>query len=338
MTSTNRREQVSVPGAALWRMGLRAVSPRGPAARLSIVLFHRVLSEPDSIFPDEMHRTQFDAICGWLAQWYRVLPLDLAVEKLAQGTLPERALSITFDDGYADNHDVAMPILQSHGLSATFFIARGFLDGGRMWNDTVVESVRGCQKEVLDLSGLDLGCDAEMPLTAPQERRQLAVRLLNAIKYLEPERRLATVSTIAERSAAALPGNLMMSSGQLRAMADAGMQIGAHTMTHPILSRLSDAEARREISNSKSQLEELLGRSVSLFAYPNGKPTVDYTSRDVQLVREAGFKAAVSTAYGAAKLRQTDLFQLPRFTPWDKDCARFGLRMVRNYFVRPESA
>ncbi len=337
MTAAVLMKSPPLPAAPLWRAGLRFLSPAGASARLSIVLFHRVLPNPDPMFPEEMHRTRFDAICGWLARWFCVLPLDEAVQRLHQGSLPERALCITFDDGYADNHDVAMPVLQSHGLTATFFIACSFLDGGRMWNDTIVESVRLSQKGALDLSGLDTGLGALIPLTSLDDRRRLAMQLLDATKYLEPAQRQAMADRIAERSGATLPSSLMMSSIQLQAMARAGMQIGAHTLTHPILARIDEADARREIAESKGQLEALLGQRMELFAYPNGKPGRDYTARDVELVRQAGFAAAVSTAYGAARSGQDSMFQLPRFTPWDQDRTRFGLRLARNFFAKPDS-
>ena len=79
--------------------------------------------------------------------------------RLQQGRLPPRALAITFDDGYADNRTVAAPLLERHGLPCTFFVATGFLDGGRMWNDTLIETVRRAPGQTLDLRDLtpDLG-------------------------------------------------------------------------------------------------------------------------------------------------------------------------------------
>jgi peptidoglycan/xylan/chitin deacetylase (PgdA/CDA1 family) len=328
--------QPSAGWSPLWRAGLQGLSPAGERARLSIVLFHRVFAEPDPMFPDEMHRARFDTLCGWLARWYRVLPLDEAARRLADGSLPARALCITFDDGYADNHDVALPVLQRHGLPATFFIATNFLDGGRMWNDTVVESVRRCQADRVELSGLSLPLEGAALLTGWDQRRHWASKLLGVTKYLPPAERLDAVSRIAQRFGATLPDDLMMSTAQLRAMAAAGMQIGAHTMSHPILATLDDAAAAREITLGKSRLEALLDQPVTLFAYPNGRPRTDYLPRDVALVRGAGFAAAVSTAAGAAGPGPGDPFQLPRFTPWDHQRTRFGLRMARNYFTRAD--
>jgi peptidoglycan/xylan/chitin deacetylase (PgdA/CDA1 family) len=311
---------------------LRRLSPAGPQARLSTLIFHRVLTEPDPLFPAEIDASGFDAVCGWLAAWFTVLPLDEAVRRLEEGSLPERALSITFDDGYRDNHDVALPILRRHGLAATFFIATGFLDGGRMWNDTAIESIRRTSLRHIDLRGIG-GIDFDVtPVDSIAARRVAIERIIGATKYMEPARRQAVVDTIAERAEAALPGDLMMASDQVRAMRTAGMQIGAHTESHPILARLGRAAARREIEQSKHVLEALIGEPVDLFAYPNGKPIEDYSDASVALVRDAGFRAAVSTAPGAAD-RRSDRYQLPRFTPWDRTRLKFAARLGLNLWT-----
>ena len=160
-------------------------------------------------------------------------------------------------------------------------------------------------------------------------RRAPLHRLIERVKYLEPEPRLACVDAITERAQARLPNDLMMRSDQVRGLRAAGMQIGAHTASHPILATLTPAAAADEIARSRAVLEKLLGERVGMFAYPNGKPGVDYLP-DVHpaLVRELGFDAAVSTRWGAAR-RSDDIFQIPRFTPWDRSRGRFGLRLVR---------
>jgi peptidoglycan/xylan/chitin deacetylase (PgdA/CDA1 family) len=107
------------------------------------------------------------------------------------------------------------------------------------------------------------------------------------------------------------------------------MGIGAHTRTHPILASLDAAAARDEIATGRSELEAIAGVPVPLFAYPNGKPGTDYTARDVTLVRELGFAAAVTTAPGVAT-RRADVWQLPRFTPWDRPLWKFGTRLSLN--------
>lgn len=314
------------------RLLLKALSPAGTRGRLSILILHRVLPSVDPLFPSEVDAARFDSMCQWLREYFNVLPLDEAASRLSGGTLPERALAITFDDGYADNHDVALPILQKHGLTATFFIATGFLDGGRMWNDTVIESVRRSPLTALALDGTDAASVGPLPLDSVESRAAAIGKLLGAIKYLPGEKRLACVAAIAERSKSPMPDDLMMRSDQVRALHRAGMQIGAHTVSHPILAKLTPDAARDEIARSKRSLESLLGDSVELFAYPNGKPGTDYTDASVEVVRELGFSSAVSTAVGAAG-KGADPFQLPRFTPWDRSRGRFAARMARNLWT-----
>jgi peptidoglycan/xylan/chitin deacetylase (PgdA/CDA1 family) len=305
------------------------LAPAGPHALLSTLIFHRVLPQPDPLFPSEVDARSFDALCGWLRTWFNVLPLAQALQMLGAGQLPARPLAITFDDGYADNCTVALPILQRHGLNATFFISTGFLDGGIMWNDRVIESIRCVSQPVLDLrnaAGLDLGLH---PLGSVAERRQAIASLLRRIKHLPPAQRDAAVAAVAAAARAELPRDLMLTTPQLLALRDAGMGLGAHTINHPILAKLDRAAAEREIVGGRDQLQALIGQRVGLFAYPNGKPGDDFTDVHAELARRAGFDAAVTTAWGVANAR-SDPFRTPRFTPWDRTRVRFGLRMVGN--------
>ena len=317
----------------MFKTVLKQLSPTGERGRLSVLIFHRVLPAPDPIFPGEVDAVTFDAICQWMKSWCNVLPLDLAAQQLKDRTLPERAVAITFDDGYADNRTQAQPILARHGLPATFFIATDFLDGGRMWNDTVIESVRWCRAAQLDLRSIakpdgsgDLGLHS---IASPTDKRIAIGAIIGQIKYLPVAQRHALTLQIADRAEVQPPTDLMMTSQQVREMRQLDMQIGAHTRTHPILATLSPDAARAEIHESRLCLEQLLGERVGLFAYPNGKPGTDYSPESVQIVRDLGFDAAVSTTWGASHTG-TDPFQIPRFTPWDRSKLRFGARFAGN--------
>lgn len=310
----------------LFRRAFSLVSPSGKNGRLSIFIFHRVLPQPDPLFPDEPDANRFDERIAWINSWFNVLPLDQAITQLGKQLLPDRAAAITFDDGYADNYTIALPILLKHKLSATFFIATGFLDGGRMWNDTIIESVRACHKPILDLTpiGLDV-----FPVGSEHEKREAIATIISKVKYRSTIERVDLTNKIANLANVLPPDNLMMTSQQVRNMREAGMQIGAHTVSHPILASIDITEARFEISESKTFLETLLGERVSLFAYPNGKPGTDYLPEHVALAEELGFDAAVSTAIGSAG-SSVDFYQIPRFTPWDKTRLRFGGRILQN--------
>ena len=309
------------------RLPLSIVSPAGRRGRLSILIFHRVLPRPDPLFPDLPDAVAFEVRMQWVKAWFNVLPLAQAIERLGAGTIPARALAITFDDGYADNEELAAPILKRLGMSATFFVATGFLGGGCMWNDQVIEALRGCAADTLDLGLLGLG---SYSLASTEARRSAVSAVLTGIKHLEPARRQAAANAIAAAAGAPALPNLMMRPEQVRSLRALGMDVGAHTVTHPILTRLSRNAALDEMRTSKLELEHILGEPVRLFAYPNGVPVQDYAAEHANMARECGFDAAVSTAWGAASMA-SDRFQLPRFTPWDTARWRYGARLLGNF-------
>jgi peptidoglycan/xylan/chitin deacetylase (PgdA/CDA1 family) len=312
----------------------RLLSPAGNRALLSILIFHRVLPQVDALFPQEQDARRFTEVLSWVGRWFQVMPLEDAMIRLGNGSLPARAAAITFDDGYADNATQALPILQRHGMVATFFVATGFLDGGRMWNDSIIEAVRLHRSKILDLRDMGLGVH---PVESNDQRRRAILSLLEQIKYLEPGHRREAVVFVKETAGVALPEDLMMSSKQVLQLHQAGMKIGAHTCTHPILARLSDAQALDEIRGGKMALESLLDGAVNLFAYPNGQPGKDYRAEHARMVKQAGFTGAVTTAPGAVA-RHSDVYQMPRFSPWDRSQVRYGVRMLSNLLMDPAVA
>lgn len=311
----------------LYRTAASLFSPAGKNARLSILIYHRVLEEVDELFPSEVTAELFDRQLDALKTVFNVLPLDEAIIRLKSGTLPARAACITFDDGYADNFTLALPVLQKHNLKATFFIATAYLNGGRMFNDTVIHAIRHSQEDQIDLSTFGLGTH---DVSTPEAKRAAIGKILRKVKYLPLGQREETVAEIARLSTnVPLPDGLMMDTYQLKALAESGMEIGGHTARHPILAKLDEAAVLKEIAEGKDYLEDLLAIKLKSFAYPNGVPGQDYLIEQTQLPRKLGFEAAVSTQPGAAN-RKTDLFQLPRFTPWNPNISRFNPMLIRN--------
>ncbi|THF61606.1 polysaccharide deacetylase family protein [Pseudothauera rhizosphaerae] len=307
-------------------LGAGLASPGGRRGKLSILIFHRVLERPDPLLSGLPDVARFRWQMKLLADHFRVLPLREAARRLQDGSLPARAACITFDDGYADNYTTALPALQSFGLPATFFVATAFLDGGRMFNDTLIELARRLPEGRHDFGDEGLGT---IDIRTLADRRALIGKLIGHFKYQPPAQRLAAAEALARRFRVDLPDDLMMSTDQLRALhRSPDVEIGGHTRSHPILTRLDDDEALDEIRAGKERLETLLEAPVRSFAYPNGRPEKDYADRHAQMVRDCGFELAVSTAPVAAAGRH-DPFQLPRYTPWDNTPTRFMLRMLR---------
>ena len=305
-------------------------SPAGPGARLSILIYHRVQARPDPLFPEEATVASFDVQMAQVKRVFNVLPLPEAIARLKVGTLPARAACITFDDGYADNLTLAAPILGKHGLSATFFIATAYLDGGRMFNDTVIEAIRRPRAPRLDLRrvhGLDLG---EHDVSSPAAQARAIGHILPIVKYLPLGQREDTVAELARQATdEALPDDLMMTTAQLRELAGLGMEIGGHTDRHPILAGLDDAATRAEIAAGLDRLECILGRRPRVFAYPNGRPVSDYRPEQARIVESLGLEGAVSTRFGVST-RTTDPWQLRRFTPNWGGPRRFLPMLVNN--------
>jgi peptidoglycan/xylan/chitin deacetylase (PgdA/CDA1 family) len=289
----------------------------------------------DPLFSDEPEAASFDRTLHWIKDWFNVLPLPEAAALLELGKLPARALCITFDDGYSDNESVALPILQRHGLTATFFVATGFIGADKpMWNDAIVEAIRNSPASMLDLRGCGL---SRYSIGSLVERRNAIDALLRVVMHMLPDARRDAVARIVDAAGGMPPLRLMMSEEQIRNLHRAGMTVGAHTVTHPILARLDERAAMHEIAASKAQLEQILGERVDVFAYPSGRPGRDYTAAHPLMVRRCGFRAAVSTAWGTAR-HGADLFQLPRFTPWDRApwpfAARLAINMLRAKYAR----
>lgn len=319
MTGTSTR----IPGL---KAALTLASPGGKRGKVSILIYHRVLPTPDPLRTGDPDIETFRWQMQLVAHHFNVLPLHDAAQRLRTGTLPPRAACITFDDGYADNYTVALPILQAAELPATFFIATGYLDGGRMFNDTLIELAKAVPTGPCDLSPIGLGTHT---IDTIADRRALMGQLIGHFKYQPPEQRLPAAEALAAHFAIPLPNDLMMTSDQLRALHAAGMDIGGHTHTHPILARQTPEAAQNEILLGKNKLEALLGTPIRTFAYPNGRPIKDYGPEHVNMAAECGFDAAVSTRPAAAG-PNSGMHELPRFTPWDKTPARFGLRLLRS--------
>jgi len=302
------------------------VSGLGKEKKLFILIYHRVLDDQDYMRPVEVDKKVFTWQMELLANYFNVLPLAEALEKNKTATLPSRAVAITFDDGYSDNYLNALPILKKYGLNATFFIASGYLNGGIMWNDQVVESIRRMTLDKIDLT--EVGLDTYQ-IDNEIEKSTASQQIINKIKHLDVIERQKIADFISLK-VEQMPTDLMMTNEQVIKLHQSGMEIGGHTVSHPIMAKLDEQTVEKELKNNKQRLEKLLNTRLRFFAYPNGKPNIDYKAEQVEQVKAQGYQASVSTQWGVVN-RHSDPFQLPRFTPWDKHPVKFMLRMIQRY-------
>lgn len=296
-------------------------------AGLHILMYHRVLSAPDRLRPGDPTVDDFRAQMRVLRRWFEPVDLLTGARQLADGTLPPRAVAVTFDDGYRDNLTLAAPVLREFGVPATVFVASGYLDGDNMWNDLLIEAVRQAPGQRIDLGDFALG---QFQAPGPAEGFAALRPLLMALKPLPPARRQAAVMACAHQCGAAAGPPLMLSTTELRTLAQSGVRIGAHTVTHPILATLDDAEAAEEIAQSKARLAEIIDTPIDVFAYPNGRPALDYTPRDAATVEALGFACAVSTRPALAT-PGCNPWELPRYGLWSHHAGRFGVQLAKRF-------
>lgn len=306
----------------LWKTAIRHLSGKGKSAKLQVFIFHRVLAETDTLMAGEPSAEEFDWMVRFIAETYTVLTFGDAVSHLQSGTLPPGCACITFDDGYRNNATLALPILKKYRIPATFFIATAYLDRRRMWNDNVIEAVRHMPDGEFDRTPYGL---APCLLDSVVTRAECISQLLGALKYLPHDRRSELAHSLINTVGVGESYDTMMSPDEVRTLRGAGMEIGAHTHTHPILSGLPDNVAEAELARSKEELQAILGETVTSFAYPNGNTNRDLGPQHAAMAKKLGFHAAATTDWGIATMR-TDPFLIPRFTPWDRTPHRFALR------------
>jgi peptidoglycan/xylan/chitin deacetylase (PgdA/CDA1 family) len=287
---------------------LGALKRLGPANHrgLLILMYHSIGGS------DLLHRglrvseKNFARQLEYLTRHFQIVPLVPAVKLMRRGEpVPEGAVALTFDDGFRDNYETALPLLKKYRCPATVFVATEPLTRRTsLWPYKLMYRVLRSQARRLEFSPGELPgiAPAVFDLETKRQRRgalNVIERMLWDVSRAERERLLGV---IAEKLGMApdsdpfdeLP---MLTWDQLREMAEAGIEIGSHTVSHPVLSALGREEALGELLDSKKLLAAELGRPVKVFAYPFGRPQ-HFTAESERLVRQAGYEAACTTVRG----------------------------------------
>jgi peptidoglycan/xylan/chitin deacetylase (PgdA/CDA1 family) len=298
----------------LFRSGALAALRRvKPSRQLAILRYHAICGPQGHAYASPgicVSPAAFEDHVRYLSANYRVVSLPEAVPSLRGGRpLPPNAVAITFDDGYADNLAAARTLAR-YGLTATFYIAAGCLDGGEpFWPSELRYLLAGCDSTKLRLEASGVGVDLDL---ASEGGRAAALSTLTKTFKAHPiPVRDALRAQLRRLSRTRSLPRVMLTWDELREMHRLGMTIGAHTVTHPNLPNAGLEAATREINQSKAMLEERLGATVTMFSYPNGGAERYMTPEVARLVREAGFEAATTSrnAFAGAK---SDLFALER--------------------------
>lgn len=294
--------------------------------RLSTLIYHQVFEQPDPMRPGEPDREMFRWQMALLKKHFVPLALPDALQRLQEGRLPANAVCVTFDDGYVNNLDVAQPILQEFEIPATVYIATGFSQGKNMWNDRIMDLAAHPKLNVVLLESIGR---ERVEVSDLESRQKLAVSLIGDLKYKPYWERIEAIDALYKENGISDAKPRMMTPDQICELHSKGVEIGAHTVDHPILSTLSAEQQLEQMRQCKTHLESWLDKPVTGFAYPNGKYEQDYNDDSVEMARQAGFDYAVTTNWGISD-RNTNLMTLNRFTPWDGTPGKFHLRLLKN--------
>lgn len=285
-----------------------------PGSSWVIVMYHRVIEDlSDDPFGLGMcvTRKHFDQQLSFFRKSFNPIGMAEAIRRLEAGEpLPERALSVTFDDGYLDNYTVALPLLRAHSMDATLFVPTGGMDDAPLWWDRVIHALDATDAPALIPADVGLPiAEAKLSLGA-WHRASSVLRVLDVLWTLPHDQVLECVRRIErmhppKRPVAGLARR--MSSEQVAQMHRNGVEIGAHAVKHSNLSLESPAVVRSELRDSRQALQALCDAPIDGFAYPAGWKNADTEAA----VRECGFKYAVSTVNGV-NTPASDRFTLSR--------------------------
>lgn len=307
------------------------LSPAGPGGCLSVLLFHKIPTVADPLTANELDLAGFERILDFLIENANVLPLPEATAALKAGKLPSRAMALTFDDGYAEWIDNVGPALRRRNLPGTFFVTTGHLSGSALWHERIVGAVRALP----DIgASLPYGFGNYKDLALPGNRMHLIRELQERLKYVPLADREGAIATLEAQAGSAISLPRRFDKDSVRSLHSQGFDIGAHTVHHPILNECTRTQALAEIGGCKEELEAIIGGQIFSFAYPNGRPNEDYSRAHVEMVKSVGYTSAVTTSNGVSRHR-SDIFQLPRFTPWGLSDERIAFQLARNMRTEP---
>ena len=287
MVSRHRELRTSKRGGLQWKTA---------QPKFLILCYHRVGTEGVPLHTS-MRPEFFEAQMRFLRRHYRVVSLSTMSAELASGDVREPGVVVTFDDGYRDLYEHAFPILRKYSLPATLFVIAGAAEFGQVaWYDRIFLALRIADQDKIDLL---LDQPRRFLLMTPELRLRSAIEIVSHLRKLPDELRKECCAEIEKQIP--LPedqlANRMLTWEQMRTMHNAGVAFGSHTMTHPVVSRLSPEALRWELSESKSLLESRLQCSVNDFAFPFGHPA-DCGTTAAGFLSQCGYRTGATTTFG----------------------------------------
>jgi peptidoglycan/xylan/chitin deacetylase (PgdA/CDA1 family) len=314
----------------IYRLLSRRLKPRAV-----ILMYHRVAELSNDPYGLAVSPTNFAQHLKYIQDMCHPMRLPDLVDALQQNLLPKRAVAVTFDDGYADNFCNAYPILSSEKIPATIFVATGYLNGSiEFWWDEL-ERYLLAPKQAAPSKQIQMqGQIDERPNSTPEQKiiaHQSIQQLLKPMSQSARDEVLDVLALWAGQGREERPDYRPMTTNELIQITQNGLiEIGAHTISHPVLSKLPLEVQFEEIIGSRQRLEGITESSVITFAYPYGT-SEDYSDKTVEILKATGFHAACTTTHGSIGMGD-DPFRLRRCAVrnWEIDSFK---RHLEDFFV-----
>lgn len=289
---------------------------------LAVLYFHRVLEHTDPFLPDDPTIEEFETLIAAISKHFSTFTISKALELQAIGQLPKLSVCISFDDGYADNHTNALPILDKYQVPGSFFIATSGTRQGYLWNDVLLNSIRHTKIPELTIT------DTNWPLDSSEKKVTAYLNLVSQLKFMPNKERDETLAKITQQLGGIDTPRCMMTEQELRSLHELGHEIGGHTTTHSILGAQDEQVALTEIQSNKTDLETILDSKIKTFAFPNGYFPRDFNQSHIDMIKTAGFKFACSTNDGGITSK-SNRYSISRFMPHRKERTQFCLSIEK---------
>lgn len=287
----------------------------------AILMLHSVTAKPRH--PDGFNRhltvtpTFLDSVISGMAEdGYDFVSIDEAVDRIKSPVRGKRFAAITLDDGYRDNMLEALPVFEKHRTPFTIYIAPAMIDGGvDLWWETVEEAVLSRTRLYLNTAEGRVSLDCLSPAKKAESIVKLRDYLTTDVSEADQQAVTREIARAAGIDVPRLQRNRLLDWDQLRELSTHPLAtIGAHTVSHRNLARLSEDEARREVREAVRIIESEIGIAPAHMAYPYGYAGA-VGPREVALAREAGFRSAVTTRHGLIRRGHVNhLTALPRIS------------------------
>jgi peptidoglycan/xylan/chitin deacetylase (PgdA/CDA1 family) len=303
---------------SLFRSGLVHRFRRGHRNSVLVLIYHDVLPpgfpEDNPLFGMTVSTTEFEWQVAYVCRHYRPINFEQFAEWFSNDApLPPHSVLITFDDGHANNCEFALPILSKFGISAVCFVLSGNLGARKQtWFEEAYYRLMFSNASIWTLNNGEV-----WPLETPQQRASACGRFFTLCRSLTEFEQKIELQSLRQQLQVSASDECFrnrfefLSPVQLQSMREVGIEIGAHTVNHPILSTLPPEEAFGEILGSKLQMEEASGTPVRAFAYPFGAPGLDFGEREMMQVRQSGFSFGFAGEGGFVD-RSKNVLNLPR--------------------------